>query len=118
MSGHQDQRRQSAVGQDQALSQPGSPGTEDGGDEPVAQQFGPRCLLPPTVQKDGQAQRQHCDGAQARANGVFLMLTRGEDFVDKGQQLYEEQQRQRSVAALKRRAAALGFEIKPIAVPA
>jgi hypothetical protein len=43
---------------------------------------------------------------------------RGEDFVDKGQQHYEEQQHQRSVAALKRRAAALGFEIKLSPVPA
>jgi hypothetical protein len=44
---------------------------------------------------------------------VYFMLTRGEAFVDKGQQHYEEQQHQRSVAALKRRAAALGFEISP-----
>ena len=40
---------------------------------------------------------------------VYFMLTRGEAFVDKGQQHCEEQQRQRSIAALKRRAAALGF---------
>jgi transposase len=49
---------------------------------------------------------------------VYFMLTRGEDFVDQGQQHYEEQQHQRSVAALKRRATALGFEIKPTTVPA
>jgi hypothetical protein len=42
------------------------------------------------------------------------MLTRGQAYVDEGQQRYEEQQRQRSVAALKRRAAALGFQISPI----
>jgi len=42
---------------------------------------------------------------------VYLTLTRGEAFVDKGQQHNEEQQRQLSVAALKRRAAALGFEL-------
>ena len=41
----------------------------------------------------------------------YFMLTRGEDFVDQGQQRYDEQQHQRSIAALKRRAAALGFEI-------
>ena len=35
-----------------------------------------------------------------------------------GQENYEEQQRQRSVAALKRRAAALGFEIKLTSAPA
>ena len=46
------------------------------------------------------------------------MLTRGEDFVDQGQQNYEEQQRHRSIAALKRRAAALGFEINPTAAAA
>jgi transposase len=39
------------------------------------------------------------------------MLTRREAFVDQGQQRYEEQQRQRSVAALKRRAATLGFNL-------
>lgn len=45
------------------------------------------------------------------ARMVYYMLTRGEAFVDQGQQRYEEQQRQRSIAALKRRAAALGFQI-------
>ena len=48
----------------------------------------------------------------------YFMLRRGEDFVDQGQQHYEEQQRQRSIAALKRRAAALGFLVTPTAVPA
>ena len=48
---------------------------------------------------------------------VYFMLTRGEDFGDKGQRQYE-QQHQCSVAALKRRAAALGFEIEPTTVPA
>lgn len=57
--------------------------------------------------------------AHKLARMVYFMLTRGEDFVDQGQQRYEEQQRQRSVAALKRRAAALGFGIHPTAaVPA
>jgi hypothetical protein len=51
--------------------------------------------------------------AHKLARMVYFMLTRGEAFVDKGQQHYEEQQHQRSVAALKRRAAALGFEISP-----
>jgi hypothetical protein len=45
---------------------------------------------------------------------VYFMLTRGEAFVDQGQQRYEEQQRQRSIAALKRRAASLGFQINPV----
>jgi transposase len=51
--------------------------------------------------------------AHKLARMVYFMLTRGEAFVDQGQQLYEEQQRQRSVAALKRRATALGFVVTP-----
>jgi len=38
-----------------------------------------------------------------------------EAFVDQGQQHYEEQQRQRSIDALRRRATALGFQITPAA---
>ena len=51
--------------------------------------------------------------AHKLARMVYFMLTRGESFVDKGQQHYEQQQRQRSIAALKRRAATLGFNITP-----
>jgi transposase len=51
--------------------------------------------------------------AHKLARMVYFMLTRGEAFVDQGQQHYEDQQRQRSVAALKRRAALLGFDINP-----
>jgi transposase len=56
--------------------------------------------------------------AHKLARMVYFMLTRGEDFVDQGQQRYEEEQRLRSVAALKRRATALGFVIAPTAAPA
>lgn len=52
--------------------------------------------------------------AHKLARMVYFMLTRGEAFVDQGQQRYEEQQRQRSVAALKRRAAALGLQLNPV----
>ncbi|GAB7541276.1 IS110 family transposase [Cupriavidus sp. 8B] len=52
--------------------------------------------------------------AHKLARMVYFMLTRGEAFVDQGQQRYEEQLRQRSIAALKRRAAALGFQINPM----
>ncbi len=52
------------------------------------------------------------------AHMVYFMLTCGEAFVDQGQQRYEEQQRQRSIAALKRRAAALGFQINPLGAAA
>ena len=44
-----------------------------------------------------------------------FILTRGEAFVDQGQQRYEQQQRLRSIAALKRRAAVLGFRLQPTA---
>ncbi|MFO0471155.1 MAG: IS110 family transposase, partial [Pseudomonadota bacterium] len=43
-----------------------------------------------------------------------FMLTRGEEYVDQGRERYEEQQRQRSIAALRRRAAALGFQVAPV----
>ena len=56
--------------------------------------------------------------AHKLARMVYLMVIRGEAFVEQDQQHCEEQQRQRSVAALKRRAAALGFEINPTAAPA
>ena len=49
---------------------------------------------------------------------VYFMRTRGEQFVDQGLQRYEDQQRQRSIAALKRRAAALGFQLNPTTVVA
>lgn len=53
--------------------------------------------------------------AHKLARMVYFMLTRGEAFVEQGQQRYEQQQRQRSLAALKRRAAALGFDLTPAA---
>lgn len=56
--------------------------------------------------------------AHKLARMVYFMLTRGEAFVDQGQQRYEEQQHQRSVAALNRRAAALGFQINPVGMVA
>jgi transposase len=56
--------------------------------------------------------------AHKLARMVYFMLTRGEAYVDKGQQHYEDQQRQRSIAALRRRAAALGYQINQISVAA
>ncbi|NRO99717.1 transposase, partial [Paraburkholderia sp. NMBU_R16] len=50
--------------------------------------------------------------AHKLARMVYFMLTRGEAFVDQGQQHYEEQQQQRSLAALKRRAKSLGFRLE------
>lgn len=51
------------------------------------------------------------------ARMVCFMPTRSEAFVDRSQQRYE-QQHQCSIAALARRAAALGFVINPTCVPA
>jgi hypothetical protein len=56
--------------------------------------------------------------AHKLARMIYFMLTRGETYVDQGQQRYEEQQRQRSIAALRRRAANLGFAITPAAASA
>ena len=56
--------------------------------------------------------------AHKLARMVYFMLTCGEAFVDQGQQHYEQQQRERSVAALKRRASSLGFSLTPAATPA
>jgi transposase len=56
--------------------------------------------------------------AHKLARMVYFMLTRGEAFVDQGQQHYEEQQRQRNIAALQRRANALGFQINPLGTAA
>ena len=55
--------------------------------------------------------------AHKLARMVYFMLTRGEEYVDQGRERYEEQQRQRTVAALARRAAALGFQITPVVAP-
>jgi transposase len=55
--------------------------------------------------------------AHKLARMVYFMLTRGEDYVDQGRERYEEMQRQRSIASLRRRAAAMGFQIAPAAVP-
>ena len=52
--------------------------------------------------------------AHKLARMVYFMLTRGEAFVDRGRQRYEEQQRKRSIADLKRRATALGFQLNSI----
>jgi hypothetical protein len=51
--------------------------------------------------------------AHKLARMIYVMLTRGQDDVDQGQQHGEEQQRERSIATLKRRAADLGFSIAP-----
>ena len=56
--------------------------------------------------------------AHKLARLIYTMLTRGQEYTDQGQDYYEEQQRERSIAALKRRAADLGFSIAPRAAAA
>ncbi len=59
--------------------------------------------------------RANTAAAHKLARMVYYMLTRGDAFVDQGLKQYEDQQRERSVAALKRRAANLGFQLNPVA---
>jgi transposase len=47
--------------------------------------------------------RANTAAAQKLARMLYFMLTRGEGYVDHGQQMYEEQQRERSIAMLRRR---------------
>lgn len=57
--------------------------------------------------------RANTAAAHKLARLVYFMLTRGEAYVEQGQQRYEQQQRERSIASLKRRAADLGFDLNP-----
>lgn len=52
------------------------------------------------------------------ARMVYLMLTRGEEYVDQGQQYYEERYRERVVRTLAKKAADLGMQHVPTAMPA
>ena len=55
--------------------------------------------------------------AHKLARIVYFMLTCGETFVDRRQQRYEEQQRERFVVVLKRHAALLGLSLTSAAGP-
>jgi len=57
---------------------------------------------------------QHSTHKHKLARMVYFMSTQGEEFVDQGQQRYEEQQLERNVAALKRGATTLGFVVTPV----
>ncbi|GAB1391627.1 hypothetical protein MASR1M6_38090 [Rubrivivax sp.] len=56
--------------------------------------------------------------AHKLARLIYAMLTRGEEYTDRGQAYYEERYRQRVVANLARRAQQLGLQVVPIAAPA
>lgn len=51
--------------------------------------------------------------AHKLARLVYTMLTRGTEYVDKGQEYYEERYRQRVVHNLNKKAAAMGFILMP-----
>jgi transposase len=56
--------------------------------------------------------------AHKLARLIYVMLTRGEEYTDQGQQYYEERYRERVVRQLNKRARQLGFELTPNAQPA
>ena len=47
----------------------------------------------------------------------YRMLRFGQEYVDRGQQYYEEQYRQQQIALLNKKATLLGFSIVPAANP-
>ena len=51
--------------------------------------------------------------AHKLARLIYAMLTKGQEFVDKGQDFYEEQHRQKSLASLQKRAEKLGMQLVP-----
>lgn len=53
--------------------------------------------------------------AHKLARLVYFLLTRGQAYVDAGQQHYEERYQQRVVHSLAKRAHALGFQLTPVA---
>ena len=52
--------------------------------------------------------------AHKLARLVYLMLTRGEEYVDQGQLYYEERYRERVVRSLAKKAAELGLQLSPV----
>lgn len=52
--------------------------------------------------------------AHKLARIIYTMLTKGEAFVDQGQEHYEEKYRQRVVKSLTKRAEQLGFQLIPV----
>ena len=56
--------------------------------------------------------------AHKLARLIYAMLTKGEEYTDRGQAYYEERYRQRVVANLNRRAQQLGLQVVPVAAPA
>lgn len=113
---HEDQRWQGPILGHEAIGQSSPSGIEDNSDEFVAQRLrAGRVLLP----NDGRMAKPRANTATEHklARMVYLMVTRDEEYVDQGQQRYGDQQRQRSMAAFLRRAAALGVWVSPTPRP-
>jgi transposase len=51
--------------------------------------------------------------AHKLARLLYLMLTRGQEYVDRGEAYYEERHKQRVIASLRRKAATLGMQLTP-----
>ena len=56
--------------------------------------------------------------AHKLARLIYTMLTKGEEYTDKGQDYYEERYRQRVMHHLTKRAEKLGMQLVPIPQPA
>ena len=52
--------------------------------------------------------------AHKLARLIYTMLTKGEEYVDQGQEYYEERYRERVVHHLSQRAAKLGMKMVPL----
>ncbi len=46
---------------------------------------------------------------------IYAMLTKGPEYVDRGQNYYEEHYRQQVLHHFKRKAEAMGFRLEPVA---
>ena len=53
--------------------------------------------------------------ARKRARLIYVMLTKGQEYTDQGQDYYEERYRERMLRALSQRAAKLAMQMVPIA---
>ena len=104
---------------DQVWNSRGYKANSLGYDQPVLRQQAADLVRLRSTRLCGRMDKPRANTATAHklARMVYFMLTRGETFVDQGQQRCEEQQRQRSIAALIRRAAAMGFQLHPTTTP-
>jgi hypothetical protein len=56
--------------------------------------------------------------AHKLARLIYFMLTKGEDYVDRGEAYFEERHRERVLLSLKRKAAGLGLQLVSASQPA